>query len=132
MRKARILLIVMNDDDDDDRRRPTPPPARRGGAPRPIATVRQFFRARNAPRGTREITSSGSAKLWDGERTRLIRSKERERERKRLQRVDTTHEGGTVLLGNGYFVDDSVVAVGINVGLPKHRETRASVNCAWP
>lgn len=67
---------------------------------------------------------------------RLIRPRKRERdrgkerERRRDQRVDTTHEGGTVLLGNGYFVDDSVVAVGINVGLPKHRETRASANCA--
>lgn len=37
---------------------------------RPVATVRaDFSRARNAPRGTHEITSSGSAKLRDSELT---------------------------------------------------------------
>lgn len=52
----------------------------------PVATVRQFFRARNA----REITSSGSAKLRDGERTEANRPESpRERRRKRLQRVYT-------------------------------------------
>lgn len=102
MRKARILLAVMDDDG-------VQPPAKRGG-PAQSATVRQFFRARNAPRGTLEITGSGSAKLRDGERTEANPS-EFERDRGRdYNGFILPRKGVTVLLGNRYFVDDSVAA----------------------
>lgn len=89
--------------------------ARRGGGSALQSPQRYrspiFPGARNAPRGTLKIASSGSAKLRDSERTEANPIRVREREGGRdYNGFILPRKGGTVLLGNGYFVDDSVVS----------------------